>query len=94
MTGIREAPNRGSLWSALAHGRGTSSAEELEQIKRFIEETDIDTIDDEMPALVETHWPWLLGEAAATEKGRPAEADATRPGLTALGLSFFSVHPQ
>ena len=36
------------------------SAEELEQIKRFIEKTDIDTIDDEMRALVETHWPWLL----------------------------------
>ena len=47
------------------------SAEELEQIKRFIEETDIDTIDDEMRALVETHWqqsrtyaflsPWTEG---------------------------------
>ncbi len=36
------------------------SAEELEHIKRFIEETDIDPIDDEMRALVETHWPWLL----------------------------------
>jgi hypothetical protein len=33
------------------------SAEELEQIKRFIEETDIDELSDEMRALVETHWP-------------------------------------
>jgi hypothetical protein len=36
------------------------SAEELEQIKRFIEETDIYAINDEMRALVEEHWPWLL----------------------------------
>jgi hypothetical protein len=36
------------------------SAEELEQIKRFIEETDIAELSDEMRALVETHWPWLL----------------------------------
>ena len=36
------------------------SAEELEQIRRFVEETDIDVIDDDMRALVEEHWPWLL----------------------------------
>jgi hypothetical protein len=73
------------------------SAEELEQIKRFIEETDIDTIDDEMRALVETHWPWLLEKLPprVTHRERaPAEADANRPGLSAPGLSFLSVHPQ
>jgi predicted transcriptional regulator len=36
------------------------SAEELEQIRRFIEETDIDVISDEMRALVEKNWPWLF----------------------------------
>jgi hypothetical protein len=36
------------------------SAEELEQIRRFIEETDIDEINGEMRALVEKNWPWLL----------------------------------
>jgi hypothetical protein len=36
------------------------SPEELEQIKRFIETTEIDVIDDEMRALVAKHWPWLL----------------------------------
>jgi hypothetical protein len=36
------------------------SREELEQFRRFIEETDIDVISDEMRALVEKHWPWLL----------------------------------
>jgi hypothetical protein len=36
------------------------SAEELEQIRRFIEETDIDVISDEMRTLVEKNWPWLL----------------------------------
>ena len=36
------------------------SAEELEQIRRFIENTDIDVIDDDMRALVEKNWPWLL----------------------------------
>jgi hypothetical protein len=37
------------------------SPEELEHIRRFIEETDIDVLqDEEMWALVEKHWPWLL----------------------------------
>jgi len=36
------------------------SPEELDQIKHFIEKTDIDVISDEMRALVEKHWPWLL----------------------------------
>ena len=31
------------------------SAEELEQIKRFIEESDVDVIDDEMRELVKKH---------------------------------------
>jgi hypothetical protein len=35
------------------------SAEELDQIRRFIE-TDIEVISDEMWALVEKNWPWLL----------------------------------
>jgi hypothetical protein len=38
------------------------SAEELDQIRRFIEESDIDVIDDEMRELVEKHWPWLLAK--------------------------------
>jgi tetrahydromethanopterin S-methyltransferase subunit A len=34
------------------------SAEELEQIRRMIEEMDtIDVMDDDMRALVEKHWP-------------------------------------
>jgi hypothetical protein len=33
---------------------------ELEEIRRFIEESDIDVIDDEMRALVEKHRPELL----------------------------------
>jgi hypothetical protein len=36
------------------------SPDELEQLKRFIEETDIDVISDEVRALVEKNWPWLL----------------------------------
>jgi hypothetical protein len=36
------------------------SAEELEQIRRFIEETDIDEINGEMRALVAKHWHWLI----------------------------------
>jgi hypothetical protein len=36
------------------------SAEDLDQIRRLIEETDIDAVTDEMRELVETHWPWLL----------------------------------
>ena len=37
------------------------SAEELDEIKRFIEEADqIDVVSDEVRALCEKHWPWLL----------------------------------
>jgi hypothetical protein len=36
------------------------SPTQLYQLKRFIETTDIDVISDEMRALVEKHWPWLL----------------------------------
>jgi hypothetical protein len=38
------------------------SSDELELIRRFIEESDIDAIDDEMHELVEKHWPWLLAK--------------------------------
>ena len=38
------------------------STEELEQIRRFIEDTDIDVIDDEMRELAEKHWPWLVAK--------------------------------
>jgi hypothetical protein len=34
------------------------SPKKLEQIKRFINNTDIDVISDEMRALVEKRWPW------------------------------------
>jgi hypothetical protein len=40
------------------------SADELEQIKRFITETAIEAVRaselEELRALVEKHWPWLL----------------------------------
>jgi len=36
------------------------SEEELERIRRFIEETDIDVVTDDLRELVEKHWPWLL----------------------------------
>jgi hypothetical protein len=62
------------------------SAEELERIKRFIEESDIDVIDDEMRAL---EWPWLLASCRpkpnskdAGQSGRshdPAPAELSRP---------------
>jgi hypothetical protein len=38
------------------------SEAELEKIRRFLEETDIDELSDEMHALVEKYWPWLLDE--------------------------------
>jgi hypothetical protein len=37
------------------------SHDELEEIRRFIEEGD--ELSDEMHALVEKYWPWLLEEA-------------------------------
>jgi hypothetical protein len=37
------------------------SPDELERIRRMIEEFDtLDAIDDDMRELVEKHWPWLL----------------------------------
>jgi hypothetical protein len=36
------------------------SAVELDQIRRLIEETDIDAVSDDLRKLVEKHWPWLL----------------------------------
>jgi hypothetical protein len=48
-------------WCSRAERRiGRLTPDELEEIKRFIETTDIDVISDEIPAIVETHWPWLL----------------------------------
>jgi hypothetical protein len=38
------------------------SEAELQQIRRFIEETNVDELSDEMLALVEKYWPWLLDE--------------------------------
>jgi hypothetical protein len=37
------------------------SHDELEELRRFIEEGD--ELSDEMHALVEKYWPWLLEEA-------------------------------
>jgi hypothetical protein len=37
------------------------SAEELSEIKRFIEEAEeIDVASDDIRQIVERHWPWLL----------------------------------
>jgi hypothetical protein len=38
------------------------SPEDLEQIRRFIEEMDIDVINDEMRELVKKRWPWLVAK--------------------------------
>jgi hypothetical protein len=38
------------------------SEAELEQFHRFIQEYDVDELSDEMHALVEKYWPWLLDE--------------------------------
>ena len=38
------------------------SEAELEQMQRFIEEYDVDELSDEMHALVEKYWPWLLDD--------------------------------
>ena len=40
--------------------RGKLTAEELDRIRRFIEESDVDEVSDEIRAIVESHWPWLL----------------------------------
>lgn len=34
--------------------------EELDQVRQFLEDGDIEDVSDEMRALVEKHWPWLL----------------------------------
>jgi hypothetical protein len=39
------------------------SVAELAQIKRFIEDEDVNEISDELYALVERYWPWLLERA-------------------------------
>ena len=53
------------------------SAEELDQIRRLIENTDIDAVSDKMRELVEKHWPWLL---ASCRRVRTIES-----GLRLLG---------
>ena len=50
---------------------GRLTSDELEEIKRFIETTDIDVISDEMRALVETHWPALVKKLPPRKKARP-----------------------
>ena len=53
------------------------SSDELELIRRFIEESDIDAIDNEMRELVE-HWPRLLAKLPPPNQTvrAPAESDA------------------
>ena len=38
------------------------SPAELEEIRRFVEKTDIDVIDDDVRGLVEKLWPWLVAK--------------------------------
>jgi hypothetical protein len=35
---------------------------DLEAIRRFIEETDVDVTNEHLRELVEKHWPWLLSK--------------------------------
>jgi hypothetical protein len=45
------------------------SLEELEELRRFIEDTDqIDAIRPEARKLVEKHWPWLLPKLPPLEE--------------------------
>jgi hypothetical protein len=39
------------------------SAQELEEIRRYIEDADeLDVISEDIRRLVESHWPWLLSK--------------------------------
>jgi hypothetical protein len=61
---------------------------ELEEIRRFIEESDIDVIDDEMRALVEKHRPELLSNLPPqTTIG----CSAVQGGGKRRGMSLLSV---
>lgn len=48
------------------------SEEELDEILRFIEKTDIDIVSDDLRQLVEKRWPWLLPQLPI--KGEPIPA--------------------
>jgi hypothetical protein len=44
-------------------GKGPDFAKaEIDQIRRFPEETDVDELSDEMLAVVEKYWQWLLDD--------------------------------
>ena len=44
------------VWYCVMRGEGS----ELGERRRFIEQADIDELSDEMHALIEKYWPWLL----------------------------------
>ena len=50
------------LSSAIMGPYDELSPQQLARIRRFVEAGDIDTnlVSDELRALVEEHWPWLL----------------------------------
>ena len=50
------------LSSAIMGPYDELSPQQLTRIRRFVEAGDIDTnlVSDELRALVEEHWPWLL----------------------------------
>ena len=49
------------------------SAQELDEIKRYIEEAEIiDVVSDEVRQLVEKHWPWLISKLPPRDKHRGA----------------------
>jgi hypothetical protein len=51
-------PHFGDLYASLRR----SLRRQLEQIRRFIEETDIDVIDDEMREIGVKRWPCLMAK--------------------------------
>ena len=55
--------------------------EELEQIKRMIEEMDaVEVVDEDLRELVEKHWPWLAEKLPAQANRKPSKR--RRPGAT------------
>jgi hypothetical protein len=70
------------------------SSDELELIRRFIEESDIDAIDNEMRELVE-HWSWLLAKLPPQTKQygrRPNPTPFLVINVTKGDYIFFSEH--
>jgi hypothetical protein len=57
------------------------SEEELERIRRFIEETDIDVVTDDLRELVEKHWPWLLPKLSGPTELSESEAEVFVEGV-------------